>query len=116
MLRYITDECFNGNLYHALVTRFPNLDIVRAQDVGLSAHDDPTILAWAADQGRLVLSHDVNTLVGFAYERTRSGLAMPGVFEIPRSITISDAAAQLALLAECSRDGEWEGHVVYLPL
>ena len=63
-----------------------------------------------------MLSHDVNTLVGFAYDRTRAGLPMPGVIEVPRTVSISEAAAQLMLLAECSHDDEWEGQVLYLPM
>jgi hypothetical protein len=112
----LTDECFNGNLYHALVSRGPDIDVVRAQDVGLAAHDDVTLLAWAADHGRIVLSHDVNTLVEFAYDRTRVGMPMPGVVEVSRLMSIADAAAELILLAECSQEGEWEGQVLYLPM
>jgi hypothetical protein len=41
---------------------------------------------------------------------------MPGVFEIPRSISISAAIEDLTLIAECSVPGEWEGPVRYLPL
>ena len=51
MLRYLADECFNGNLIHALVSRSPNLDLVRAQDVGLGARDDMAVLAWAPNMG-----------------------------------------------------------------
>ena len=35
MLRFLADECFNGDLYRAVLGRCPALDIVRAQDVGL---------------------------------------------------------------------------------
>ena len=31
--------------------------IVRVQDVGLSGADDLTILQWAAEQGRILLTH-----------------------------------------------------------
>ena len=41
---------------------------------------------------------------------------MPGVIEVPRTISIAEAVAELTLLAECSHDGEWEGQVLYLPL
>jgi predicted nuclease of predicted toxin-antitoxin system len=116
VLRFLADECFNGDLFRAISARHPGLDIVRAQDVGLGAERDPEVLAWAAEQGRLVLSHDVNTLVGFAYDRTRVGQPMPGVVEVPRTISIEAAATDILILAECSREGEWEGQVIYLPL
>ena len=63
MLRFLADVCFNGSVFRALQRSNPQLDIVRAQDVGLNGEPDPRVLAWAAEQGRLVLSHDVNTLI-----------------------------------------------------
>ena len=36
----------------------PTLDIVRVQDVGLRTASDPDILAWAASEGRILLTHD----------------------------------------------------------
>jgi hypothetical protein len=116
VLRFLADECFNGDLYRAVLGRCPALDIVRAQDVGLGAKLDPDVLAWAAERGRLVLSHDVNALVGFAYDRTRTHLSMPGVVEVSRTISIEAAVTDIIILAECSREGEWEGQVIYLPL
>ena len=41
---------------------------------------------------------------------------MPGVFEVSRAVPISIAIDDLALLAECSLEDEWEGQVRYLPL
>lgn len=56
----------------------PSIDIVRVQDVGLSGEDDPTILAWAADENRILLTHDVATITSFAYQRITKDLLMPG--------------------------------------
>lgn len=36
---------------------------------------------------------------------------MPGVFEVIQNIPAASAFFELALLAECSLDGEWEGQV-----
>jgi hypothetical protein len=41
--------------------------ILRAPDVGLTGADDETLLAWAADQNRVLLTHDVSTLTAYAY-------------------------------------------------
>ncbi len=35
MLRFLTDEDFDGRLTSALLARVPGLDLVRVQDVGL---------------------------------------------------------------------------------
>src|SRR5437588_10055632 len=116
MIAFLADENFDGRIVVGLLRRLPALDLVRAQDVGISGADDPTILTWAAEHERIVLSHDVNTLTKYAYERAADGHRMPGVFEVSREIGIGPAIEELILVAECSLDGEYEGQVRYIPL
>jgi predicted nuclease of predicted toxin-antitoxin system len=91
-----------------LQSRFATLDLVRVQDIGLASVDDPTILEWAAREGRILLTHDVATMIRYAYERVRAGLPMPGVIEVSLAISTGRAIEDLLLIAECSREGEWE--------
>ncbi|OGW50558.1 MAG: hypothetical protein A2Z50_06070 [Nitrospirae bacterium RBG_19FT_COMBO_42_15] len=116
MLRFAADENFNNDIVRGLLRRKPDLDIVRIQDVGLSGADDPKVLEWAAQEGRILLTHDVITITRYAYERGRAGKSMHGVFEVSRSVPLSVAIEDILLLAECSEEGEWEGQVLYLPL
>jgi hypothetical protein len=116
LLRLAADENFNNDIVRGLLRRKPDLDIVRVQDVGLSGADDASILEWAAQEDRVLLTHDVATLTRFAYDRVRAGLPMSGVFEISRAVPVSLAIEDILLLTECSVDGEWEGQVRYLPL
>ena len=116
MLRLAADENFNNDIVRGLWRRKSELDIVRIQDVGLSGADDPTVLEWAAREGRVLLTHDVTTMTRYAYERVRAGQPMPGVFEVSRTVPIGRAIKDILLLAECSLEGEWEGQVRYLPL
>jgi hypothetical protein len=116
MLRLLADENFNNDVVRGVCRRNPAVEIVRVQDVGLSGADDPTILEWAAQSGRVILTHDVATMTRHAYDRVRQGKAMPGVFECARRVPIGVAIDETLLLAECSLEGEWEGQVRYLPL
>jgi len=116
MLMMAADENFNNNIVRGLFRRNPQLDIVRIQDVGLSGADDPTILEWAAEEGRVLLTHDVSTITHYAYERVRADKCMPGVFEVSRNVPVAVAIEDILLLAECSLDDEWKGQVRYLPL
>jgi predicted nuclease of predicted toxin-antitoxin system len=61
-VRLLTDENFNGSILRGLIKRLPKLDVVRIQDVGLIHADDPTILEWAANEQRILLTHDVATI------------------------------------------------------
>ena len=116
MLRLAADENFNGDIVRGLLRRNQTLDVVRVQDVGLSGADDPSVLQWAADQGRIIVTHDISTLAKHAFDRLAAGQPMPGVFEVKSVAPIGQAIDDLILLAECSVDGEWEGQVRFLPL
>ena len=94
MLLLVADENFNNDIVRGLLRRKPDLDIVRVQDVGLSGADDPTLLAWAAQNHRVMLTHDAATMTYFAYERARAGLSMPGVL---RSVVSCHLALRLMI-------------------
>ena len=116
MLRFLADENFNNDVLRGVLRRNPDLDVVRVQDVGLQGLDDPSILEWAANEGRVLLTHDVETMTNFAYERVVAEKKMPGVFEIKRSLPLREVIDDLLLLAECSGEGQWEGQVRYFPI
>lgn len=83
MLRLAADENFNNRIVRGLLHRKPDLDIVRIQDIGLSGADDQAVLEWAAQEERVLLTHDVRTITQYAYERVDADQLMPGVFEVP---------------------------------
>jgi hypothetical protein len=116
MLRLAADENFNAGIVRGLLRRFPGLDIVRVQDAGLSGADDLAVLEWAAREGRIVLTHDISTLVSLAFQRIAAGQGMPGVFATRARGPIGSTIDDLLLLVECGVDGEWEGQVLFLPL
>jgi len=116
MLKFAADENFNNDILRGLLRKMPELDILRVQDSDLSGAEDPDILEWAAQENRVLLTHDVQTITKYAYERVRRALPMPGVIEVSRAVPIYRAIEDILLIAECSFDSEWEGQVRYLPL
>lgn len=116
MLRFAADENFNQDIVRGLLRRQPDLDLVRIQDAGLSGATDPAVLAWAATESRLLLTHDVSTLTRYAYDRVKASQRLPGVVEVSRSVPLGRAIEDILLLAELSLDDEWEGQILYLPL
>lgn len=116
MLKLLADENFDNTIVRGLLRRNPNIDIIRVQDVGLSGEDDPTILTWAAQESRVLLTHDVATITHYAYERITKGQSMPGVIEVSLDAPIGRVIEDILLVLECSLKGELEGQVQYLPL
>jgi len=115
MLKFPADENFDNTVVRGLFRRSPEIDIVRVQDVGLSGKDDPTILDWAAQEGRILLTHDVSTITRYAYDRVRQDQTMPGVIEVSLDTSVGRVIEDILVLVECSQEGELEGQVQYLP-
>jgi hypothetical protein len=117
VIRFLADENFNGRILRGLLRRVPDLDVVRAQDVeAIRGAADPVLLEWAAEQERVLLTHDVSTMGRHAYRRVATGHPMPGVFEVSDELPVGVAIDELVLIARASQPGEWEGQVRFLPL
>ena len=116
MFRFAADENLNYNIVRGLLRRKADLNIVRIQDAGLSGKDDATVLEWAAQEDRILLTHDVTTITKYAYERISDGLPMPGVFTIKMTSSLGEIIDNIILLANYSYENEWEDKIVYLPL
>lgn len=116
MLRFLSDENFNGDAVRGLLLRHPEFDLVRVQDVGLGGADDPTVLAWAAEKDRILLTHDRTTMPDFAHARVAAEEPMPGVFVVGDRLPLRQVIEELLLIDGCSEQAQWSGLVLYLPL
>jgi Domain of unknown function (DUF5615) len=116
MTRFLADEDFNNDILRGLLRRLVHLDVVRVQDIGLRGADDDTVLARAVVEGRVLLTHDVSTLIGRAFERIRAGSSLPGVIAVAQSMPVGSAIEDLVLVIECSVPEDWSNRVRHLPL
>jgi hypothetical protein len=115
-LPLLADENLDGDILRGLQRRQPALDILRTQDVGLTSADDSAILEWAAQHGRVLLTQDVKTMPGFAYERVRSGQAVIGVVIVPQSLSLGAAIEEILVVVQVVGIDELRDKVLYLPL
>lgn len=113
-VKFLADENFKSAIFQGLRRQQPEIDIVRVQDIGLSGVDDPTVLQWAAQSGRVLLTHDVNTITKYAYERLSVGLPMSGVIEVKQNASIGRVVEDILLLSEF--EDECQGQIRYIPL
>ena len=116
MLRLAADADVHGDVIRGLRILLPELDLVRVQDAGLGSAADPSILECAAGEGRVHITADRNTMVGFAWDRVKRGLRMPGLLALKPKTGIGEAIDELALIAECFTPEECENFVRFVPL
>ncbi len=116
MLLLASDEDVHEDIIRGLRRREPTLDIVRVVDVALGHTPDPLILEWAAGEGRILITGDLNSMVGFAWNRVQSGLPTPGVLALKENVGIGRVIDDIHLVALCYTADEMKDQVLYIPL
>ena len=115
MLRLVSDENFRRSINRALLRERRDLDLVTVVGEGLSAIVDRDLLAWAAAEDRIVLTHD-RKIAEFVYERVDAGDAMPGVIIVRLGISPRRAAEEILTVLLCSDPEELRAKITYVPL
>lgn len=115
MLRFVADENFNNRILRALRRETPELDVIRVQDTEIYQASDPAVLEWAAQNGRVLLTHDINTMTKYANERLQLGEAMPGVMVVSDDAAIGSVLDEIWLYATTAEPQEVENRIVYMP-
>lgn len=115
-MRLLADENFHGDILRGLLRVEPQLDVVRVQDTDLYAAADPDVLAWAANEQRILLTHDVRTMTKYAYDRVLVGLVMPGVVVVRSDLAIGQAIEEILIVLLSCASGELANQIIYIPL
>ena len=115
-VRFLTDEDFNGHIVAGLRRLLPAIDLATADEAGTRGLPDPAVLAFAATQGRVLVSHDLRTMRGHFDTFVAGGQESPGLALIAQSLPIQRAIEALLLLWEASLPAEWRNRRIHLPL
>lgn len=115
-MRLLFDEDFNQRIVRGLLRRIPRLEYRSAHDDDLASKSDDEVLAVAAVENRLLVSHDVNTMTAAFRARTAAGATVPGLLLVPQQLPIGDAIAELELICRVTEPDDWAGRLEFLPL
>jgi predicted nuclease of predicted toxin-antitoxin system len=114
-VRLLLDENFHGDVLRGLLRAYPALDYIRVQDVPqIYGKSDDDVLAWAAQEDRILLSHDYRTIPKAAYSRIMSSQPMPGVIMCPDTTPVGETIEYLVTLIGASDPVEYVNRVLYL--
>jgi hypothetical protein len=114
-VKWLADECFDNDIVRGLLRREPHLDLVRAQDVlEVAGRDDETLLGWAGNNKRVVLTHDLATMIPAL--QLLGQPASASIVVVPDSLPIGRIIEEVLLLDQCSNGSDWTAGVIYLPL
>jgi predicted nuclease of predicted toxin-antitoxin system len=116
MVPLLIDENFNHRILRGLRLRLPELNYQLVQEVEVFQKEDPEVLDWATTHNRVVVTHDVNTMVRYAYVRLEAGQPLSGVVVVPKELAIGSAIDQLVILLTCCSLEEFSNRVIHLPI
>lgn len=114
-LRFQADANFNLAIIRGLRRIQPAIDFQLANDAGILTLPDPEVLAYAAAEQRVLVSHDVRTMPGHFADFLASGQHSPGVVLIRQTLPIRDAIDWLYLAWQAIEPTEWIDLITFLP-
>lgn len=80
----------------------------------LAGLDDESVLRLAAQEGRILVSHDVSTIPPL-FARFRQSHRSPGVLLVPQQFPLIQSIDSLELIWDLTEPDEWAGRICYLP-
>jgi hypothetical protein len=113
--RFQADADFNQKIVAGLRRREPAIDFRSAGEGGVIGRPDPEVLAQAASEGRVLVSHDRQTMPGH-FRRLIEKQASSGLVIVSQELDIGRAIEELLLVWAVSEAEEWENTVIFLPL
>lgn len=114
-VRYQADADLNQVIVTGVLRQEPTIDFQTAFAAGLKGIKDPEVLAIAAQQGRILVSHDRKTMPSEFAEFIINNQSA-GVLIVSRKLAIEVVIEELLMIWSASSAEEWVDRIAKLPL
>ena len=114
-VRFQADADLNQIIVRATRRREPSIDFQTAHAARLEGLDDTKVLELAADEGRVLVTHDRRTMPKH-FADLISSKTSAGVVIISQKLPISQAVEDLVLIWAATEAEEWINRILVLPL
>lgn len=114
-VRFQADADFRQAIVVGVIRRQPNLDFQSAYTAKLEGKKDSEVLAIAAQDNRVLVTHDRKTMPD-EFGRFILSNTSPGVLIVSQSLSISGVIEALILVWEATTAEEWINQIMSLPL
>jgi len=115
MIRFPADADFNHAIVKGCRRQERALDFLGANEAKLEGLPDPEVLMFAAEQNRILVTHDRQTMPRHFGEFLMSGRSSPGVFLVSQYAPIGEVIDELILIWAASDADEWKDRLVNIP-
>ncbi|MGE0126589.1 MAG: DUF5615 family PIN-like protein [Blastocatellales bacterium] len=113
-IRFQADADLHGPIVRGLIRLDPLIDFKTSREARLQGLDDRAVLAIAADDGRMLVTHDVSTMPEH-FRRFIETRTSPGTVMVPQSLPYHGAIEGLLRLWATTEAERWENVLFYLP-
>ena len=115
MLRLLADSSLNHHLLTACRRRSQSIDFLSATKARIEGLSHIDLLHYAAEEDRILVTHDIHILpIQFA-SYLASGAFSPGVFLIHQQTPIADATSWLELASLAADHTDWQDQILEIP-
>jgi len=113
-IRFQADADLRVPIIKGLKRRDPSVDFATAHEAGLAGLNDRAVLALAASDGRVLVSHDVSTMPE-EFARFIETQTSPGVILISQELSYREAIEGLLQDWSSTEPEDWENVLSFLP-
>ncbi len=114
-IRFLADASLHHGIISGCLRREPAIDFLSAITAKLEGIGDPEVLRIAADDDRILVTHDFQTMPGhfanFLMEKGES----PGVFLVKQRTAIGRVVEALLLVWAASSPDDWRNRILEIP-
>lgn len=113
-LRFQADADLNEDIVKGVLRREPGIDFRTATVAGLRGLSDLEVLALAAKEGRILMSHDRKTMPQ-AFGKFIQSQTSPGLFLLSQKVDLLGAIESVVLAWIASDHEEWVNRIIVIP-
>ncbi len=114
-IKFQADSDLNEDILNGVIRRVPEIDFRTASDASLVGLDDPTVLALAASEGRILVTHDRRTMPHHFADFIEVETS-PGLIVVSQKAPVGTIIDDLILIWHVSDPSEFLNSVRTLPL
>lgn len=114
-IKFLADENLRRPIVSGVRRREAAISFALASETGAAGKDDFSLLQIAAQQGRVLVSHDIRSMSRY-FRQFCAHQSSPGVLLVPQTLPLALAIEELILIWAASQAEEWKDQIAYLPL
>lgn len=115
-VRFQADNDLKSLIVTATLRREPAIDFQTAQKASLDSRNDKVVLHYAAESGRILVTHDKRSMPRHLAQFIAEGNRSPGVLVvIPQDAPLARVVETLILIWADNRPDDWVNVITKIP-